>query len=141
MRHLLDSKLFRFALVGGVGFIADALVFTLCLKWLALPMLQARLVAFICAATVTWVGNRCFTFSNYSRKRYVQRRLLLVVEWGKFMLSASVSAIPNFITFKLILTLFGNDGAIPYLALVLGILLGMVSNFILSSRWVFHSHQ
>ena len=47
------NKLWRFALVGGVGFIADASLFALLFYGMGLPILDSRIVAFLFAATVT----------------------------------------------------------------------------------------
>lgn len=54
----------RFCLVGGVGFVVDAgltLLLTQTANWDPLP---GRLLAFIVAATVTWMLNRSFTFRS-----------------------------------------------------------------------------
>lgn len=138
MRNFVSNKWFKFALVGGVGFIADTLIFISCFKLLLLPLFQARLIAFFGAASVTWLGNRVFTFSSHTQNSDHYWRGL-VTQWGKFMSSAILSAIPNLIVFKSILLLFGSYGLMPYVALICGVLFGMVSNFILNSRWVFCS--
>ncbi|NOH79527.1 GtrA family protein [Vibrio sp. RE86] len=127
----MNSKLLRFALVGSIGFIADAFVFSVAFYLVELALTPARLIAFICAATVTWLGNRRLTFSNQEPNRFKQ--------WLKFMLGASVSALPNFAMFKGTLWLLGEQGVIPMLALVAGILAGMVSNYLISAAWVFKS--
>lgn len=140
MKSWLDNKLVKFALVGGVGFVADTLVFAISFKLLLMPILSARLVAFVCAATVTWLGNRLFTFCTSSQIEPWSFWGTLK-QWGKFMLSASISAIPNLLLFKAIIILFGSEGFVPFAALVAGILVGMFSNFLLSSRWVFQPSQ
>lgn len=89
----------------------------------------ARVIAFVCAATVTWFGNRIFTFQNTEQK--------VAQQWIKFMCGASFSALPNFLVFKLLSSVLGEAGSGPLSALVAGILVGMVSNYLLSSRWVF----
>jgi putative flippase GtrA len=53
------------------------------------------------------------------------------------MMSACISALPNFIVFKGVTLFLGTQGFMVYVALVLGILTGMVSNYLLSSKWVF----
>lgn len=127
----MKSKLLKFALVGSIGFIADAFVFSAAFYLAELALTPSRLVAFICAATVTWLGNRRLTFSNQEPNRFKQ--------WLKFMLGASVSALPNFAAFKGALWLLGEQGVMPMLALVLGILAGMVSSYLISATWVFKS--
>ncbi|MDC5803430.1 GtrA family protein [Vibrio europaeus] len=125
----MNSKLFRFAVIGCIGFVADALVFSVLFYLADTPIMVARVIAFVCAATVTWFGNRIFTFQNTEQK--------VAQQWIKFMCGASFSALPNFLVFKLLSSVLGEAGSGPLSALVAGILVGMVSNYLLSSRWVF----
>ncbi|WED23614.1 GtrA family protein [Vibrio sp. JC009] len=124
-----SSALFRFALVGGAGFIVDSLVFTGLFYLLEVPLIPARAVAFFCAATTTWWGNRIFTFNSVSKHIFRQ--------WLSFFSGACLSAIPNFAAFSMVIELFGSTGVIPYLALVSGIVAGMFSNYLLCRVWVF----
>ncbi len=134
--NLLQRPFIRFCVVGGIGFIADALVFALCVELFGLPLLWARAISFVIAASVTWFGNRCFTFmdvSNGGASAFAQ--------WGKFMLVACFAAIPNFAVFQSVLWLFDDKEWVPYLALLLGIIAGMLVNYCLSRRWVFSSQS
>ncbi|MCG9582935.1 GtrA family protein [Vibrio tubiashii] len=125
----MNSKLFRFAVIGCIGFVADALVFSALFYLADTPIMIARVIAFVCAATVTWIGNRIFTFQNTEQQVFQQ--------WIKFMCGASLSALPNFLVFRLLSYVLGEVERGPLIALVAGILVGMVSNYLLSSRWVF----
>jgi len=125
----MARRLLKFALVGGIGFIADAATFALCFYLLEVPLISSRLISFVVAATVTWFGNRTFTFASQDSA--------LAKQWLKFMGSACISAIPNFLSFKAVLLTLGESGVIPMVALVVGVLVGMVSNYLLSSFWVF----
>lgn len=124
------SRLLTFAMVGGVGFIVDTLIFMVLFQWAGVELMMARGLAFCVAATTTWLGNRCLTFSQSTKDRAFN-------QWQKFMLSASISALPNFAVFKVITLLLGTQGTTVYIALVMGILAGMVSNYLLSMHWVF----
>ncbi|EKM31469.1 gtrA-like family protein [Vibrio harveyi] len=119
-----------FAMVGGVGFIVDTLIFMVLFQWAGVELMIARGLAFCVAATTTWLGNRCLTFSQSTKDRAFN-------QWQKFMLSASISALPNFAVFKVTTLLLGTQGTTVYIALVMGILAGMVSNYLLSMHWVF----
>ncbi len=124
-------QIFKFAFVGGIGFIADTLVFFVLMKWLSLPIMPARVLAFIVAATVTWFGNRTFTFAGAETGGKLR-------QWVKFMCCATLSAVPNLLTFKLGLMLVPESSDIwLFTCMVVGILVGMVSNFLLSKYWVF----
>lgn len=119
-----------FAFVGSVGFVVDAAIFALLFELLEITALKARIIAFICAATTTWIGNRVLTF----RHRVRTSRLM---QWKKFMVASCFSALPNLLVFKVSLELLPKTQFAPYIALILGVLTGMLSNYTLSSRWVF----
>jgi putative flippase GtrA len=127
--RVYNARLFRFAFIGGVGFIVDSCVFGIGLYLFSFPVLPARVAAFICSATATWLGNRTFTFNHKEGSLFKQ--------WRNFFATACVSAIPNFIVFSLIVDLFGKAGYLPFVALVCGVLTGMFCNYFLCSRWVF----
>ncbi|KII75534.1 GtrA family protein [Vibrio renipiscarius] len=131
-------RMVKFALVGGIGFIVDASLFTLCVYGFSMPLLVARSVAFFCAASATWLGNRCFTFQILASQGEAAGHLK---QWMKFLGCALISAMPNFAVFQTVLFIFGDQGAFPFLALVSGIGAGMVSNYLLSSRFVFTSSR
>lgn len=123
-----------FAFVGSVGFVVDAAVFSLLFELVGSPIFTARIIAFVCAATATWAGNRVLTFRHRAR---VSR----LIQWKKFMAVACFSALPNLLVFKVSLQLLEGGQFAPYVALVLGVLAGMVSNYTLSSRWVFATKE
>jgi putative flippase GtrA len=126
---LWNSTLFRFAFIGGVGFIVDSSVFAGALYFFLLPLFPARATAFICSASATWLGNRIFTFNQTGGNLFKQ--------WRNFLVSACISAVPNFMVFTLVVSWFGQGGYMPFIALVCGILTGMFSNYFLCTRWVF----
>ncbi|WP_413112484.1 GtrA family protein [Thaumasiovibrio sp. DFM-14] len=131
-RRRILRQLRRFLLVGGSGFIVDSSVF-LCLFYLAdATALFSRLVAFAIAATVTWYGNRRFTF--HSRAPELR-------QWAKFMLVATLSLLPNLIVFQSWLYFFGSAGLQPFFALCAGVIAGLVVNFCLNLLWVFQPHS
>ncbi|MBD1556428.1 GtrA family protein [Vibrio sp. S9_S30] len=127
---LFQHRLFKFAFVGGIGFLVDTAVFALLYYVFEMPIFSSRVIAFVLAATATWIGNRVLTFSDREQSDKAK-------QWQKHMVAAVCSAIPNLGVFKMVIALFGDQGAMPFMALVAGILVGMVSNYFLSSKWVF----
>lgn len=117
-----------FAVVGGLGFITDLLIFSILLH-IEAPIAWARICAFACAIQVTWLGNRHFTFN--------QRNTTIANQWLRFQTTALFSAIPNFLVFTSCLYLLPDTVFIHHIALVLGILTGILSNYYLSAYWVF----
>lgn len=134
MRALFQHRMMKFAVVGGVGFVVDAAMFAFCLYALSMPMLWARSVAFICAASTTWLGNRCFTFRSLTSQSGKRRRF---EQWLKFIGCALISAIPNFVMFQTVILILGEQGIKPFVALIAGIIAGMMSNYLLSRHFVF----
>ncbi len=62
INKLLQFKLIRFALVGGIGFIVDAGVLLIAHLYFNLNL--ARLISISAAITCTWALNRIFTFQS-----------------------------------------------------------------------------
>jgi len=92
----------------------------------------ARLIAWFCAATFTWLGNRYFTFAKQRA-----RGSAIFQEWLRFLGANSIGGVANVGTFFL-LTHFASP---PFngtnLAFVCGVLVGLVFNFTLSKKLVF----
>lgn len=134
----MTTKLFRFALVGGLGFLVD-LTAMLLLSFL-LPWLPARAGAFWLAASSNWWFNRKLTFSS-DDPQYVR-------QWLNFLLSSCIGFIPSWGCYWWLMRDFSSADTLPlyevlwpYLAMVPGVLLGMVVNFLLADRWVFSDQK
>ncbi len=127
-------KYSKFAIVGGVGFIADASVYGILsygfsVTGFEIDPLITRVVAFWFAASVTWLGNRYFTFSNIA---FSHRRDEVLGQFMKHMTSAHFSGILNIASFYFLLAHTGEA-----YAFVIGVLVGTVTNYFLSSKMVF----
>ncbi len=134
MPEIMQHRLFKFAVVGGIGFLVDTAVFSLFYYLVEIPIFSSRVIAFVVAATATWAGNRAFTFGDREQSAKAK-------QWQKHMVAALCSAIPNLGVFKLVIFAFGDQGVMPFVALVAGILVGMFSNYFLSSKWVFANKE
>jgi putative flippase GtrA len=128
------GRFLKFALVGGIGFIADTAVFFLCLHALQVQITVARLIAFAVAVHVTWLGNRCYTFAYRGHSPTVR-------EWQKYMLTACSALLPNLLVFQLVVWILGQGNWSALAALVAGILAGMLWNYYINLRWVFCQHK
>ncbi|MGR6859749.1 GtrA family protein [Aliivibrio salmonicida] len=126
-------KLIKFACVGGVGFVVDSTVFMLCFHLFDAPIAESRVIAFFFAATTTWLGNHWFTFGSTHNTAFT-----LLKEWQKSMLSACISAIPNFIIFMSVVSVLGKETVFLYSGLLLGVIGGMLSNYWFNLKWVFN---
>ncbi|GAB7220270.1 GtrA family protein [Vibrio comitans] len=125
---MINGRFLRFVKVGATGFVVDILVFSILVYWFGLPTMLSRVLSFIVAATTTWLGNRLYTFKSTS-ERFGQ--------WKRFFLSACISMLPNLMVFKGILLLLGENPISLVIAFVCGVATGLVSNYMLSSHWMF----
>jgi len=140
MNLLLKHTFVRFAIVGGVGFLVDLASMLLLSIWL--PHLVARGVAFWIAASSNWWWNRHITFIDVQQTKH---KKAAVLQWMQFLGSSLVAFVPNWgcylfllehpptIHHPMFMTLW------PYLAMVPGVLLGMLLNYGFSRFWIFSS--
>ncbi|KZM38648.1 MAG: GtrA family protein [Marinomonas sp.] len=148
------SSFFRFALVGGLGFIVDLSVYAL--LSLIMPPLYARAIAFWCAVTSNWYLNRYFTFATNITDESNEADKLK--QWFLFAITSLIAFVPNMGIYYLMMQ-FGQEDNLqtflpasllpafveasllisiwPYFALVPGVIAGMLVNFIAAKYWVF----
>ncbi|WP_245959185.1 GtrA family protein [Marinomonas pollencensis] len=125
----------RFALVGSIGFLVDLGSMLLLSIWL--PPITARIGSFWLAASSNWLWNRRFTFqAQTSMQRSQQLR-----QWLHFLFCSTLSFVPNWGCYYLLIKLQPSASEFvllwPYLAMIPGILIGLLFNYSLSRSWVF----
>ena len=114
----------KFCFVGGLGFVVDSLLFLL-LTQVTDNIMLARLLSFWLAASVTWLGNRIYTYNH-------QQFTDVFFQWYKHMLTAHFSGGVNLLIFWLT-----KDTLSISIAFCLGIFVGVFSNYFLANRFVF----
>jgi putative flippase GtrA len=117
----------RFAAVGVVGFVVDAVIVE-ALKQCAGPLV-AQLLAFPVASTVTWALNRRFTFGA--------SELPLVREWLRYVFANLFGWAANNGTYAWLVFHVGVAYRHPVLAVAAGSTAGMFFNFGASRLLVF----
>lgn len=118
----------KFCLIGGLGFVVDSIFFLL-LNEVTNNIMLARLLSFWIAASVTWFGNRIYTYKH-------QQFTDVLFQWYKHMLTAHFSGGINLIIF------WGTKDHISVpVAFCLGIFAGLFSNYFFANRFVFVSNQ
>ncbi|HEX4171001.1 MAG TPA: GtrA family protein [Acetobacteraceae bacterium] len=117
-----------FGAVGAIGFLFDtATVYTL---RHSLGLYGAGMVAYLVAATVTWLLNRLWTFRGSSTGS-VHR------QWARFLMVNLLGFVLNRGTYALLVTFVARCAAQPVYAVGAGALAGMFLNFYLSRTMVF----
>ena len=132
---LLESRFFRFALVGGAGFLVNEAALWFALNVLTLGKYGAGIFSFLCAVTFTWWGNRMLTF----RDEAASGASAMLREWAKFVAANSFGFAVNYGVYAGLIAFAPAPLNNPYVALACGTAAGLVFNFVLSQRLVFRS--
>jgi dolichol-phosphate mannosyltransferase len=138
IRHLRKLYLYRFpkltefvqfGCVGATGVVVDLAVY-LSLQWL-LPIDHgaARGVSFVAAASSNWFLNRHVTFSERPRAPKLE-------QWRRFLATSLIGFALNWGSYTALTTTLGFFDAHRIPTLMLGVLLGMFSNFALARGYV-----
>ncbi len=125
-------SILRFAVIGALGMPVDWCVLQLMVHLGTGPYF-GRLISWFCAATFTWAGNRYFTFAA-ARARGVTGT---VREWLRFLAANAVGGLVNVGLYSVLVRFAPPPFNDLTVALVCGVLLGLVFNFTLSKKVVF----
>lgn len=129
-RLRLALELFRFGVVGTIGFVVDAAVLTAAIA-LGLGPWLGRVLSYLIGASTTFTLNRLWTFRHVPRARSVGR------QWALFLLVNLVGFTCNYGTYALLIALVPLVAAHPVLGVAAGSIAGLAGNFVLSRRFVF----
>ena len=125
-------SILRFAVIGALGMPVDWGVLQLMVHWGTGPYL-GRLVSWFCAASFTWAGNRYFTFAA-TRARGPAGA---AAEWLRFLTANAVGGLVNVGLYSVLVRFAPPPLNDLTVALILGVMLGLVFNFTLSKKVVF----
>lgn len=121
------NRFMRFALIGAIGFVADAGMLYLLLHTTTLGAISARVASIAFALTVTWQLNRWLTFGPSSRS--------IAVEGARYGGIGMATSVVNFVVYSAVL--WAMPDLTVFLALVIGSLAALVFSFFGYSRLVF----
>ncbi|MFT8897274.1 MAG: GtrA family protein [Acetobacter sp.] len=122
-------RLFRFAVVGSLGFLGDTGTVYGLRNIIGLN--AATLAAYFVAASLNWAINRFWTFGDVGRHDHP------VLQWLRFLSANSFGFLLNRGTVYTLFFLSPFCVHHPVVALAAGALAGMTANFKLSERLVF----
>ena len=124
------GQFMRFGIIGAVGFLFDnALVYS-GIGILGLGRIAAGLISFPFVVTLTWIGNRLFTFRQSPRAPLGQQFL-------KFFMVCGAGLVFNRGTYSLLVSHVALAYDYPVLGLLAGTAVGMFFNFFVARRLVF----
>ena len=127
-------SILRFAVIGALGMPVDWGVLQLMVHWGTGPYV-GRVVSWFCAASFTWAGNRYFTF----RAQRARGVTATAQEWLRFLAANAVGGLVNVGLYSVLVRYAPPPFNDLTVALVCGVLLGLVFNFTLSKKVVFRS--
>ncbi|MFW6457380.1 MAG: GtrA family protein [Planctomycetota bacterium] len=125
------SRLVQFGIVGGGGIVVDISFFTL-LLYLQVHVGIARMLAICLAMTFNFLGNRMITFRE-------TREVHPLKQYWKFVASCSLGAMISWAVSVGLIYWVPQFYFRPQVCALAGIVVGLISNFTLSYRWVFAS--
>jgi dolichol-phosphate mannosyltransferase len=128
-RYGIAARLISFALVGASGFLIDVL-FYLSLQGVGLEHRLARFVSFWPAVSWNWLINRALTFDERPREPRAR-------QWTKFVVSSVFGLAVNVGSYTLLTSFVDLFTRYRLLALVFGVCLGGVVNFVIANRFVY----
>ena len=121
-------QLVRFGLVGGIGFVINLAVYTLCVHGLGIDYHVAAVVSWLVAVANNFVLNRHWTFDAGDGRAHFQAMRFLIVS----LVALGVS--------QLLLTAFVEDAGLSKVAAqALAVAASMPLNFLGNKLWSFRS--
>lgn len=130
--NAIATRLPAFLVVGGLGFVTDALILTLLVNGFGQGVYVSRLISFAIAVTVTWLANRYWTFRH-------TRRPKRGAEYARYVATQSVGAAINFGVYALVLAAWPALQTLPVIPLAIGSAIALIFNFLCAS-WLVFSH-
>ena len=124
----LTSQFMRFGVVGIVGFVVNTAVVYALRGTTGLYV--TGFIAWIAAATLTWILNRSWTF-RAPRVSGLHR------EWARFLGANSIGFLLYYSVYAALVTSCARCATQPVIAVLAGAAVGLVANFTLSRQVVF----
>ena len=132
-RHGGPLRVLCFALVGASGFVIDIVCY-LALQWVGVEHRAARFLSFWPAVSWNWLLNRIVTF----RDRAPQARAR---QWAKFVAGCLVGLVVNVGSYAALTSFTGVFDRHRLLALLTGVGLGGLVNFVLATLFVYRRNS
>jgi putative flippase GtrA len=124
------ARLLKFLSVGAAGFVVDFTTMCAMITFAHLAAIPARLIAFAVSIVFTYIFNRAFTFADRPRRGG---------EWMRYTLVSAVAAAVNLGAFATALQALGTHAFAPYIAMPIGVAVGLLVNFFCYNFLVFRA--
>jgi putative flippase GtrA len=125
------QQFIRFAIVGAIGFVVDVGVLYLNLH-LGMGYFIGRAISFLCAVWVTWKINRQFTFISNGGNSDLKEML-------RYLTAMLFGGLINYLAYMIVVMRAHNLPFLPFFAVAIGSIAGMMVNYFSAKLWVFKS--
>jgi len=133
----LIAQIFRFGVVGTVGFAVDGGLLTLLAQLAGWDVYVARAASFSSATLVTWALNRVVTFRMPRGHRTNNK----AKEYGAYFLIQSGGALINLTIFAALLWRYPQLEQLPMVPLAAGSAVALFFNFFAARRFVYRTRS
>ncbi|WP_299203574.1 glycosyltransferase family 2 protein [uncultured Amphritea sp.] len=129
-KYPVTSEFAQFGLVGGTGFVIDSLIYFALQAFFGLGHNLSRAISFWPAATWNWFWNRTITFTHREKTGHLK-------QWLSFLATSLAGFVMNFGTYTTLTSYVPFFIENKFIALMLGVLVGMGFNFMMARIFVF----
>ncbi len=136
LRALFGFRIFRFLIVGGLGFCVDAAVLLIATSSYGFDPYSGRIVSFVIGMTFTWMANRHLTFAAEIADKSGGTKAF-GAEAACYFLVSTIGACVNYGVYAQMVSLFALDGVSLIIGVVCGSIAGLSVNFFGYKHWVF----
>lgn len=133
------KKIIKFAVTGGLGTLTNLILFILLADFLKLEAHAVSVFCFLVSCTQNYIINHIWTFKVENNGGKLSFKL-----WGKFLAVSLIGFLINFLVFSILLhtrnwnfVIFEKQLSLKVIPQGIGILFGMIFNFIFSNFIVF----
>ena len=124
------TKLFKFAVTGGLGTVTNLLLFFIFADKVGLNPTAVSIGCFLIAGTQNYIINHIWTFKAENSDRPLSIQL-----WAKFLAASLLGLAINILVLNILLKVY--EWTLKVIPQGAGILAGMGCNFLCSSKFVF----
>jgi putative flippase GtrA len=128
----MTKQIFRFGMIGGLGFLVDAGVLSLLIQKAGWDLYSSRALSFSLAVTATWYLNRQYTFIAGSAKGKAK-------EYGRYVSGQIVGGLINLAVYAGVLSIQPALAVYPVIPLAFGSAVALMFNFLYSKFIAFKS--
>jgi len=127
------TRIAKFLLVGAAGFVCDLSFLWFFIRGLGFSPIPARLFSFVCAVAFTYALNRRTTFAD---RPYRGPNQII-----KYFLASGLAGLANILVYIAVLSALGQGQFTPFIAMPVGVAVGLVINFTLYNFEIFRPER